>query len=284
MHEGVGKVELTQLRAGGVVEDLKQMFNKGLPSQAIRDARRDEPELHQDMLRVQLGLKAAAAYLLPVFEHYTLPDGRFAPTSIEKPHVDGVVYDSEYGAMWRPDLVRQVIEDPQNAELVEKSFSANPALEEAIQEGYDSPIISAVLATLTEGHDTPEQLALAGLLYGFPRAAVLEYAKWDFAIRNIPDMLWREATGLGYAPKIAVPTDIKDISANTNGVRDEFVRLLKLVIPEAQLTSYLESMRVAEIPGWPFITSGDTTREAEAEIIASYKNSSIEQKLDALLA
>jgi len=43
-------------------------------------------------------------------------------------------------------------------------------------------------------------------------------------------------------------------------------------------------MRIAHIPGWSFITSGDTTREAEAEIIASYKNSSIEQKLDALLA
>jgi hypothetical protein len=283
MNEQPSSTEITRVRADGIVTDLKQMFKKGLDPKQIAIAHGDRSKLHQDMLRVQLGLKPAASYLLPVFGFYILPDGRFAPTSLEKPSLDGIAYDSQYGVMWRPDLVKQVIEDPRNAELVGKSFSANPALEEAIQEGYDSPIFSAFLATLSEQHEIPEQLALAGLLYGIPREAALQYGKWNFAIDNVPPMLWREATALGYRPRVPAPEDTIAVTSNRNGVRDEFVRLLRLVIPESEpLATYLELLRLADIPGHPFITSGDLARGDETQIIAAYDASEIEQKLKAV--
>jgi len=99
MHEASEKQNLLNLELVG----LWRISNRCLIKTSFTSNKRPRRmnAVASDMLRVQLGLKPAAAYLLPVFKHYTLPDGRL-PNSYTKNHMLMVcAYDFKYGAMWR---------------------------------------------------------------------------------------------------------------------------------------------------------------------------------------
>jgi hypothetical protein len=283
MNEFTSPIELTRARADGIVADLQQMFDLGLPPAHIAAAHQEETSLHRDLLRVQLGLKPAGSFLLPVFSNYTLPDGTFAFGAIEKHNVGGVAYDTVGGTVWRPNLVRDVIEDPANTKLVLRCFDQNPALAEALLEGYDSDTFSLFLATITQPGQTPDQLALAGLLYGIPKSAAVAFGNYRAAMQMLPAPLWAAAEKAGIETSVPVPETVMSVTSN-KAVSDEFARLLKGIgFPDEALIRYLESLRLADIPGHPFVTSGDMTVLDEAKMRADYHASGLETKLEKLL-
>lgn len=128
----------------------------------------------------------------------------------------------------------------------------------------------------------------AGLVLGYPRIAVEQFERYFGKALTVAEKLWAKAEAQGVPTTVNQPIYLFDIHEPGNFqepvVRDEFVRLAKLFqYPEVDLVEYVSQLRIADIPGWGYMTSGSTTQKDEYIARENYRLSNFDQKLEALL-
>lgn len=292
--------DVLQMRADLLIEGLQRMFDNGLELEQIIALEQENPRAHRDMLQVYLGLKPAATFLHPVEKAYSWK--RWSDKGNRSTNTAGFEFfpqqqDSRItvlratGIMWNPHLVEQVLLD--NLDITQN-------LRHQLPTPYgDQYGFSSELARICSDGNSSTNHLLAGLLLGYPRTAVELFTRHEGRIIPHSHYLAERARHRGIYEGSLIPESVDDFVRDIDGVRAEFVRLERLLMyrkskprnalkrkiykAKQEYVEYMAGLRYAEVPGSPFVTSGDLTLEKEKVIRDRYEASGLDAKLEELL-
>jgi hypothetical protein len=282
-------VEDLQTRATDIVTSITTAIeNESLQKDAIRLLATDAPREHADILAVFLGLKPAANFLsYGVFgktDFYDLgyqlaPYVDVLQRTSAIPVLSGIEthWQNDTMIVWNPEWIQHVLEE--NSDITQGSLidpwdnSSFPHFVEVIGGLYDSP--------------SPDQNILQGLILGIPRQAAEEYATFADELYWITLEVADATEGSDNAifTTDTHETPLMQLLTNENGTREKTITFIQEASYEVSddLLSYMERMRPAGVPGFPYTTSGATSAH-ERRYTASWQASGIEEKINAFLA
>ncbi len=264
-----------------IVNGIETAFNTGLSRERIKSLHNGETQrLHQDALLVYLGLKPAAVMLKSVFNAYK-EQGIFYLSLIQSDIPDVNVRMNLTGnLLWDAVGTREVLEEnPPPRSFSGQQYSHNP----------ENSTFGEYLFHLSfEAASKASYAHTLGLLCGFPPNAtefalerknlILSEAKrrWDFA----------------QSQKIPLPPLPQATAFFTKSDKNKklFIDLGKLA-PTDEITrddaeladELVATIRLANIPGFRYITYSDDTADEEAQLREQYEQSGIESKLKNIL-
>jgi hypothetical protein len=271
-----------QIRADAVVEGHKQAFERGLNPESVLTLRYQNPWSFEDFLLLQLGLKPASVLLTNVA--FTYLDGKNYLDCFKAVRESGVsVNFSPYdpSIFWNPQLTRKVLRE--NEDLFEKAkqdvpdlmyWDATPEMDE----------FSYLLGFISSPQSPLSSTIMAGVLHGFPRRASEAFAEH---YRNItPAIAWtiQKAMNQGQEFDLSQTIGVRTLCTDPE-FRDRITSMARLFgHPNERLIQYMAKIRYADIPGTPYVTSGNINRGAEMELKKAFQTSKVALKLDRLLA
>lgn len=278
MHERNTKPEILQQRADTFIMSLRNMVRAGLNPYEFQLLEEYASRRLRDVVQVYLGIKPAASYTPEVAEtFFTIRRSYVSLLSHEKDIGFSVfqTYDQDGTSCWNPLFVADILNE--NNDLRGASL-LNP---------YDYKNFGSFLDG-TDGNEIPDRDVLEGLVFGIPRIAADQFSRYYIPSYILAEQLFETARDYGVTIKANPPLFLLDLSDSDGlhnpDIRDEFVRLAELFhYPNQELLFYIRNLRLADVPGWRYITSGQITNTEEKHNRDLYENSQFEKKFQRFL-
>lgn len=276
MAEKIIPAEILQQRSDTIILGMRRMVKAGADPKFLRYLEDDSPRKHRDLIQVYLGIKPCATQLIDVFDFYSVGDDLDDMGYLEyfPQEKDTGVKVSVHGyscSVWNPDLVTEVLEE-------HNDLKAMVHVSPADHKGFGKFIDSLYFGKKRE------DFVLHGIILGYPRIAAEMFTDYNGLATSTAQKLWRTAVTRGIIPQTQAPNpflwDLNDEGGiQEQAIRDEFVRLARRIgYPNTDLVNYVQGLRMADVPGWQFLTSGDATLPQEQRIRDQFAASGFDAK------
>lgn len=276
-------VEILQQRSDAIILGMRKAVDNGMNPKFFRHLEDGNPRKHRDLVQVYLGIKPCATYLTDVMDYYdTKPYGqrdnighlKFFPTADDTGIT--VLTDSVSCSVWNPEQVTEILANHRDLkDRVQTNPSNRDEFGDLLGSFYDSV--------------RAEDILLQGVILGYPRSAVEAFVNYYGTAIEVAQQIWQQAIIRGACPQTYPPEiplfDLHDAPGIYDPkIKREFVRLARLIgYPNIDVINYIEGLRVAEVPGWQFFTSGDFTLNDENKMREQFAASQFDTKFAGLL-
>lgn len=285
--------EILQIRSDAIIASMQHMVEAGLKPENILELERQRPTDHRDFLMLYLGLKPYANFLDAVVDCY---DGYFDlfPGSLQTGVQVTIPRDIEkYCDAWNYPLLKSVLSEISDDLLVFPLCTIHGPLDD-MQENARLKL-SWLMNTPADNNDpeffvrvfirefvnsrTYPNFPLEAVVFGYPVVAGELFGKNHLVMIEEADRLWRQAEEDGMQLELECPTAPLHLTQNRDGCRTEFVMLAEKLGCDPNLLDFVKHMRSADVPGYPYLTSGDLTKDEECRLTELYGSSALDGKL-----
>lgn len=273
-------------RADIIVSSLGVGIEQGtLSPDTITTLMQQVTDEHNDLLQVFLGIKPMATHLSFMafhtsdfyqkdftFKNYLSHFPRMALTGVPVAASTENYFDDVL-SVWNPLMVNDLLAS--NADLIPPSAANIDARDPSF--GSYIEYLSGV------GTFASEQI-LQGVLLGYPRSDSESYVTYYPKLEVLFEQA-RQASGAEGQPLFMneETTPLQQLFMDQGNTHAKLLFLARKIGCADDLFTYLQSLRRAQVPGFGFLTSGETTRGFEERQMEDWNASGIEHKLTNLV-
>lgn len=271
--------EILQVRSDCIIAGYQKMILNGLSADNIRAAVFQDSQAHQDMFQVYLGLKPAAGFLSGIFRTY-LPSADIDYLSSIRTDVD--VVHNPRGYIWNPQAIENLLFDPRLMRFTNYVFD-KPEFAKISASPYEVGF-GDFFHLFSHKNSRGSETVLEGVLYGYPLGDAIDFARLQGRVVGAALRIEEEAKRRGLEIHLPEQYNFRGLVTDQDGIKSELLRLASEVgFEDTEVLEYIRVMRLSQVPGFPYITTGTVTAE-EGERSRLYNRSKLDEKLALLLA
>jgi len=294
-----------QERTGAVFNSIGRMMEAGFNTAQLGGLERTFPRDHRDFWMVFLGLKPCSWLPNPVTNCYKeyfefLPEEKDIGIRVSANTQDIKVGYAPW--FWNIKMVQEVLgstpekifEYPYSYCEVEIRQGLEKARDEVIglDAGAGDDEIERKIRSLRFYYGLTNNAAVEGVLLGYPLAAARLFGKFHRGLVEAAENQWRYAKRDGVELSCPEPPkSIADLILNTDGARTQLLDLFERSnhfdpLEEGfygEMYRYLKGVRLANVPGFGYVTCGDLTRVEELSSRRLFAESGFDVELTRLL-